>query len=293
MDLDSFDLKRLQAFQLVARHGNLRLAAARLNQTIPAVSSRLKRLEHELGVKLFERLPNRLVLTEVGRHFLGEVEAVLQRAERALASLTGASASPGGRLTISTGFDHAWYFAPRIGNFLRHYPNADLDLRIFRAAEALRGLMAGDLDVSVGIFPSVPKTLQKEVIVDTTLSAICLPKDPLLKAPVTPAQLLRRKLIVFPSHSDTRKTFDRAVGKRLLQQKSVIEIASCQTASTFVEMGLGVGIVHSLCVGHAHPPNLRWVDLGSKFGTIPFCAVYRKGSRHSPLLRALLKELAA
>jgi DNA-binding transcriptional LysR family regulator len=188
MDIDSFDLKRLQAFQLVARHGNLRLAAARLNQTIPAVSSRLKRLEHELGVTLFERLPNRLVLTEVGRHFLGEVEAVLQRAERALASLTEASASPGGRLAISTGFDHAWYFAPRIGNFLRHYPNADLDLRIFRAAEALRGLMAGELDVSVGIFPSVPKTLEKEVIVDTTLSAVFLPKDPLLKVPITPAQ---------------------------------------------------------------------------------------------------------
>ena len=50
MDIDSLDLKRLQAFHLVAKHGSLRLAALRLNQTIPAISTRLKRLEEELGV---------------------------------------------------------------------------------------------------------------------------------------------------------------------------------------------------------------------------------------------------
>jgi DNA-binding transcriptional LysR family regulator len=294
MDIDSLDLKRLQAFHLVAKHGSLRLAALRLNQTIPAISTRLKRLEEELGVLLFERLPNRLVLTQVGTQFLAEAEALLEHAQQTLLSLNTASASPGGRISISTGFDHSWYFAPRIGQFLKKHPEAKLHMSVVKAADALRGLLAGDLDISVGIFPKVPKTLKKEVIVDTTLSLVCQPGDALLRSwPPSVAELSRRTLILFPSHSDTRKTVEKGFSSASTARQSVIEVASCQTASTFVEMGIGVGVVHSLCVGHAHPPNVRWVELGPNFGTIPFCAVYRRGTKPSSLMRALLSELAA
>jgi DNA-binding transcriptional LysR family regulator len=294
MDIDGLDLKRIQAFYLVAKHGSLRLAALRLNQTIPAISTRLKRLEEELGVTLFERLPNRLVLTQVGTQFLIEAEGLLDRARQALMSLNSAAASPGGRISISTGFDHAWYFAPRIGKFLKSHPEAELHMSVVKAADAIRGLLAGDLDISVGIFPKVPKTLKKEVIVDTTLSLLCQPGDPLLRAwPPNIPELLRRTLILFPGHSDTRKTVDKGLSPGVSKHQSVIEVASCQTASTFVEMGIGVGIVHSLCVGHAHPTNVRWVELGPQFGTIPFCAVYRRGIKPSPLMRALLLELTS
>ena len=294
MDIDSLDLKRLQAFYLVAKHGSLRLAALRLNQTIPAISTRLKRLEEDLGVSLFERLPNRLVLTQVGTKFLTETESLLDHAKQALVSLHTASASPGGRISISTGFDHAWYFAPRIGQFLKRHPEAELHMSVMKAADALRGLLAGDLDIRVGIFPKVPKTLKKEVIVDTTLSLICQPGDPLLRTwPPSVPEILRRTLILFPGHSDTRKTVEKGFSTAQHRHQSVIEVASCQTASTFVEMGIGVGVVHSLCVGHAHPPNVRWVELGPQFGTIPFCALYRRGIKPSPLMRALLLELTS
>ena len=98
---------------------------------------------------------------------------------------------------------------------------------------------------------------------------------------------------MFPGHSDTRKTVEKGFSTAQHRHQSVIEVASCQTASTFVEMGIGVGVVHSLCVGHAHPPNVRWVELGPQFGTIPFCALYRRGIKPSPLMRALLLELTS
>jgi DNA-binding transcriptional LysR family regulator len=294
MDIDGLDLKRLQAFYLVAKHGSLRVAALRLNQTIPAISTRLKRLEEELGVSLFERLPNRLVLTQVGTQFLAEAEGLLDRAKQALLTLNSASTSPRGRISISTGFDHAWYFAPRIGKFLKSHPEAELYMSVMKAADALRALLAGDLDISVGIFPKVPKTLKKDVIVDTTLSLVCQPGDPLLRSwPPSIPEVLRRTLILFPGHSDTRKTVEKGLSAGRNRHQSVIEVASCQTAGTFVEMGIGVGIVHSLCVGHAHPQNVRWVELGPQFGTIPFCAVYRRGIKPSPLMRALMLELTS
>jgi DNA-binding transcriptional LysR family regulator len=60
---------------------------------------------------------------------------------------------------------------------------------------------------------------------------------------------------------------------------------------TFVQTGLGVAIVHSLCIGHALPRSVRWIDLGQQFGTIPFSAVFRRGATDSPLIRGLLDEL--
>src|ERR1700689_584076 len=105
---DELDLKRLKAFRLVARHGSLRQAALRLNQTIPAISGKLRKLEEDLGVTLFERTPNKLVLTEVGQRFLNEADALVARAETAIASLRE-PAEPAGRLAVSIGSDLSGY----------------------------------------------------------------------------------------------------------------------------------------------------------------------------------------
>src|SRR5258707_3846341 len=107
MDLNQLDLKKLRAFALVAKHGNLRLAAVRLNQTVPAISSKIRRLERDLGVELFERLPNKLILTPAEADFLHEVEAVFERAEQPLATLYLRS-DPAGQLTVSTARDRSW-----------------------------------------------------------------------------------------------------------------------------------------------------------------------------------------
>ena len=76
LNLDTLDLRRLRAFHLVAKHGGLRLAAGRLKQSIPAISAKIRKLEDELGFELFERLPNKLLLTIAGERFLREVDGV-------------------------------------------------------------------------------------------------------------------------------------------------------------------------------------------------------------------------
>ena len=93
MTPDSLDLRKLRAFNLVARHGSLRIAAARLNLTVPAVSLQIRKLEEELGIALFRRLPNKLVLTREGEAFLIEVEGIFERVEHALGTLSSHAAT--------------------------------------------------------------------------------------------------------------------------------------------------------------------------------------------------------
>src|SRR5947207_10346187 len=106
LQLDTLDLQRLRAFHLVAIHRGLRHAASRLKQSIPAISARIHKLENELGFDLFERLPNKMVITIAGERFLREVEGIFERAEQALTSLN--NALPAERLAVSVGSDHAW-----------------------------------------------------------------------------------------------------------------------------------------------------------------------------------------
>jgi DNA-binding transcriptional LysR family regulator len=290
MDLDRLDLKKLRAFQLVSKHGNLRLAAGRLNQTVPAVSSKIRRLEQDLGVALFERLPNKLIPTEAGQKFLGEVEAVFERAEEALATLAPA-AGPAGRLTVSTVSDYAWYIAPRISRFLKKYPNVELDLQIHRGADATRALVRGDLDVSFGVFERLPKTLERQVVAETALALVCAPGHPLLRRrPPRLADIARHKLIVLPRHGATRRLVDRVMAQHSVRPASIIEVANCQTASTFVEAGVGVAIVHSICLDHVRSSRVSSVSLAKYFGKVAFTVAYRRGAR-SPLIHAMVEEL--
>lgn len=293
MELDRLDLKKLRAFALVAKHGSLRLAAARLNQTVPAISSKIRRLEQELGIELFERLPNKLILTGAGTHFLREVEAVFHRAEQALASLSSAAA-PAGRLSISTASDYSWYFAPRLSNFLKRHPGVQLDLQVYRGSDAIRALARGELDMSIGVFRKLPKALEKKTMVETTLSLVCPVGHPLLRGRVPKlSDIVRHNLIVLPRHGETRKLIDKALASNALKPASIVEVANCQIAGVFVENGVGLAIAHSLCMGHAHSENVSWIDLGRYFGKVALSVAYRRGATRTPLIRNLVAELAA
>jgi LysR family glycine cleavage system transcriptional activator len=70
-------LGELLAFESAGRHGNFTRAAAELNLTQSAVSRQIRMLEDQIGVPLFERVRQRVVLTAAGRTYLAEVQRIL------------------------------------------------------------------------------------------------------------------------------------------------------------------------------------------------------------------------
>ena len=72
------DVTTLQAFECAARHGSFTQAAHELNLTQSAVSRQIKDLEEQIGVLLFERVRQRVVLSDDGRRFLPDLMASLR-----------------------------------------------------------------------------------------------------------------------------------------------------------------------------------------------------------------------
>jgi DNA-binding transcriptional LysR family regulator len=290
LDIDHLDLRRLRAFHLVARQGSLRLAATRLRQSIPAISGKIRKLEEDLGYDLFERLPNKLVLTLAGERVLREVDGIFERAEQAINALSNRGEE--GRLALSVGSDHAWFFAPRIQNFLQVFPAIELNMRVYKSGEALLALDKGRVDVALGIFPSLPKQFEQHVLATSTFSLAYHRKAFGGRRKPALADFAHQRLIVPPSQTVSRRHVDRSLTPLLGKIFGQMEAPTCATACQFVDAGVGAAIVHSLCVQHHLSAQVQAIDLGTKCGTVSFSAVHKKGALRQALVRALVEHLA-
>lgn len=122
------DLAVLQAFESAARHGNFTQAAAELNLTQSAVSRQIKLLEEQLGVLLFERVRQRVILSAAGSRLLPEAARLLLQSEEMV--LRARAASDGSTIlsvaTLPT-FGNRWLL-PRLPQFLRRHPGVVANL---------------------------------------------------------------------------------------------------------------------------------------------------------------------
>lgn len=112
----------LRAFESAARFGSFTLSASELNLTQSAISRQIKELETQIGVRLFERVRQRVVLSDAGKRFLPEVRRILVMAED-LMMRTMASSQSSSSLSIAAlpTFGTRWLL-PRIHDFIARNP---------------------------------------------------------------------------------------------------------------------------------------------------------------------------
>lgn len=120
-------LTDLQAFEVAARHNSFTRAAQELCVTQGAVSKQVKHLESFLGVELFLRIRQGLVLTEAGRSYLKKIQSGLSQIEAATVELI-AHRGQGGtlRLTCMPTFGARWLI-PRLTAFMRVRPDIHVE----------------------------------------------------------------------------------------------------------------------------------------------------------------------
>jgi DNA-binding transcriptional LysR family regulator len=130
------------------------------------------------------------------------------------------------------------------------------------------------------------------VIEETTLSLAYNSREiGSRRKPLGIADLARQRVIVPPTSTVSRQLIERSMASVLENAATVMEAPTCETASTFVEMGVGVAVVHTLCMDRHRSRLVQTVDLGPRLGKVAFCAVHRKGALRLPLVRALLDEV--
>ena len=120
-------LTDLQAFEVAARHSSFTRAAQELCVTQGAVSKQVKHLEAFVGVELFLRIRQGLVLTEAGRAYLAKIQAGLGQIEAATVELIAHQGRGGTlNLTCMPTFGARWLI-PRLTAFMRQRPDIHVE----------------------------------------------------------------------------------------------------------------------------------------------------------------------
>jgi LysR family glycine cleavage system transcriptional activator len=130
-------LNLLLAFEAAARHQSMKKAAHELNLSRIAVSRQIRKLEQSIGRNLFERLPNRLVLTEEGETLLSAVNVALFHVQRAVTKLSGQRRPERLVLSVDPDFAGMW-LVPRLAEFYENVPDTVVEIVAEKVTLSLR-----------------------------------------------------------------------------------------------------------------------------------------------------------
>jgi DNA-binding transcriptional LysR family regulator len=145
---EDLELRLVRYFTAVAEHQNFGRAAAELHVAQPSLSRQIQRLEERLGVRLLDRTPQGSLLTEAGKAFLPQAQALLRAARQA--TLTARAYTPKARITI--GYVEDLVITPAVRELRSRHPDAEIDTRHLDC-QKLPAFSEGRVDVLVARTP--------------------------------------------------------------------------------------------------------------------------------------------
>jgi DNA-binding transcriptional LysR family regulator len=173
MALNGRLLSGVSVLAAVVETGNFVRAGEALGLTPSAISRAVARLEARIGVRLFDRNPRAVVLTDEGRRFHAQVAPMLTGIEEAAEEAAGASATVRGRLKLNL---DPWFarivLAPRLPELITRYPQLSLELLVSNHREEM---MAGGVDLAVRFGPPDPSALIARKILETRIITCASP----------------------------------------------------------------------------------------------------------------------
>ncbi|WP_409191875.1 LysR substrate-binding domain-containing protein [Bradyrhizobium sp. RDM4] len=164
-------LNGIKAFEAAARTGSFAAAGLELNVSAAAVSRMVHILEERLGVALFERKANRLVLTLAGRAYQSGLTPIFD----ALASLTAQVTAPSGVRVLTIGVGHTFamrWLIPRLSEFRSEEPDIEVRFTTGGAEVAFGEDWSCGIKLGSGDWPG----LVAEPLFAGDLTPVCLPR---------------------------------------------------------------------------------------------------------------------
>lgn len=247
------NLHHLELFHAVASRGNLSRAADDLFTSQPSVSKQLRLLEDSLGVKLLDRLPRGVALTDAGRILAEHAREIFSHRDRAVRDLDDLAGLGRGRLSIAASRTVGSYLLPTIlSKYSALHPAIVLEVRVTNTQRSIEMVRMGGAEIALVEGPVEADEVVGEVFGTDELVVVAAPGHPLAKrkSPVRLERILSERLMAREAGSGTRDILDRELARRNLTWKPSLEVESAEAIKRFVAAGLGIGVLSDLAVAH-------------------------------------------
>ncbi len=237
--------KQLEAVYEVARNGTIIKAASVLHVTPGALTSRIKLLEDDLGMALFDRAGNRLRPTDAGREAItaaAHIDRLILDLGDTLHAMKGLHT---GRVRFGAVSTARYFAAELIAAFLRLHPGIDLNLTIGNRAEMIGKLRDFDLDIVLMGRPPGDFPVDSQPFGPHPLVVVAHAGHPLARrSAIAKSELAGERFLLREEGSGTRNAYEyffATVGGPL--PKNTIEMGSNETIKQAVMAGLGLSLI--------------------------------------------------
>lgn len=241
------DLRRLQTFVAVAELGTVSKAAVQLRIGQPALSRQISDLQHQLGLRLFDRVGRRLILTVQGEQLLVDCRRVLTDLNRVSEQADMLRRGNGGVLKVlappHTIESVLSGFLPR---YAQSFPHIQVKVTEALGPEQPSLLERGEAHIGIRIDPGDDPRFETRVLQSADVLAVGAASIELGKAGVITIETLASYPLLLPSGYSVRRLFDAACCLAKVHPKIVLESRASHTLLTLAEAGQGVAIVPSL-----------------------------------------------
>jgi LysR family cys regulon transcriptional activator len=265
------NFQQLRAVREAARSGfNLTEVAGVLHTSQPGISRQIRELEDELGVDLFVRAGKRLTgFTPPGAIALPILERLLVESDNLRRVGQEFANQAAGPLSIAATHTQARYALPLVvRDFRRAFPDVTLTLHQGSPKQIADMLLSGEADIGIATealahydqFIALPSYRWTHML-------IVPPDHALLQgdAPVTLERLAEFPIITYESGYTGRSHIDDAFAQRGLVPNVMLSAMDADVIKTYVELGMGVGIIASMAFDQERDRQLRAIDAGHLF----------------------------
>jgi len=277
------NLTQLTLFRDIARELSFVKVAEQNHITQPAVSVHIKKLEHELGNKLFSRTPHNVQITSGGEAILDDVKDILRLCEGLKVRSSYSQGILEGNIRIAAIHSVGMYeFGDFLSSFMKSFPRVHIHLEYRRADEIYRLLSKETIDVGVVAYPEKRTNIESTLYGEDDLVFIAHPGHEFAhRKSVLLRHFHNQPFIAFESGIPTREAIDGIFAANKITVDNRMSNDNIFTLKKAVEAGIGISMVPSNAVNEeVQKGSLVRLPIKDMKLTRPIALLQRK--KHKP-----------
>jgi LysR family transcriptional regulator, cys regulon transcriptional activator len=275
------NFQQLRSVREAVRRGfNLTDVAHALHTSQPGISRQIRELEEELGVEIFVRAGKRLTgLTPAGQRVVPWVERLLLDAENLHRAGDDFRLGDSGVLSVAATHSQARYMLPSaVHDFRATHPKVQLQLHQGSPDQIAQMLLTGQAEIGIAshVLANEPELVALPCY-RWTHSVVVPAGHALLDQPLSLERIAEHPVITYDTGLTGRGTIDDAFQRAGIKPRVVLTAMDADVIKTYVELGLGVGIMASIAYDEVRDTTLRALDARNLFSINTTSVAVRRG----------------
>jgi len=277
------NFQQLRSVRETVRRGfNLTQVAEALHTSQPGVSRQIRELEEELGIEIFVRAGKRLTgLTAPGETVLPIIERLLLESDNLKRAGDDYAAQGKGTLTVAATHSQARYALPTaVRDFSARHPEVALHMHQGSPQQVAQLLLDGEADIGIATEALAGYDGLVALPCYRWTHAVIVPAGHALTdgQPLTLQRLAQFPIITYEAGYTGRSHIDEAFARQGLTMNLVLSAMDADVIKTYVELGMGVGIIASIAYDEGRDATLQAIDARHLFAMNMTRLALRRGA---------------